>query len=227
MPVDTASDVSPSVADQDPAGRPRRPVGGRLLELGKSFLTLREGSVIVITIGVAVYFSATSDAFLTWDNFKTLLPYFAPVAILAAGQVFLMINGEIDLSIGAVYLFAPFMFHEFYDASIPLVLAFVLAMLACAVVGLFNGFATTVIGINSFITTLGTLLALEGVTLIISHAEPVVCSWSARITAATFRGQMRLFPVARQPSQDHTCSVEGCTCEGFERRMNGGGAAAA
>jgi simple sugar transport system permease protein len=173
VPVDTTSDVSPSVADQGPTGRPRRPVGGRLRGFATQFLTLREGSVIVITLGVAIYFAATTDAFMTWDNFKTLLPYFAPVAILAAGEVFLMINGEIDLSIGAVYLFAPFMFHEFYDASIPLVLAFVLAMAACSVVGLFNGFATTVIGINSFITTLGTLLALEGVTLIISHAEPV------------------------------------------------------
>ena len=50
--------------------------------------------------------------FVTGDNFKTLLPYFAPFAILAAGEVFLMINGEIDLSIGAVYLFAPFIFYE-------------------------------------------------------------------------------------------------------------------
>jgi simple sugar transport system permease protein len=173
VPVEAASDVSPSVADQGPTGRPSRPVGGRLLELAKRFLTLREGSVIVITIGVAVYFAATTDQFTTWDNFKTLLPYFAPVAILAAGEVFLMINGEIDLSIGAVYLFAPFIFHEFYDAGIPLMLALILAMGACAVVGLINGFFTTVVGISSFVATLGMLLALEGLTLIISHAEPV------------------------------------------------------
>jgi simple sugar transport system permease protein len=173
VPVDTASDVPPSVADQGPTGRPRRPVGGRVVGLAKRFLTLREGSVIVITLGVAVYFAVTTDAFLTWDNFKTLLPYFAPVAILAAGEVYLMINGEIDLSIGAVYLFAPFIFHEFYDAGIPLMPALILAMVACAVVGLINGLFTTVVGINSFISTLGMLLALEGLTLIISHAEPV------------------------------------------------------
>ena len=63
-----------------------------------------------------------------WDNFKTLLPYFAPFAILAAGEVMLMINGEIDLSIGAVYLFAPFMFHEFHVAGLPLLAALALAM---------------------------------------------------------------------------------------------------
>ena len=59
--------------------------------------------MIVITVLTILYFSVTLEQFATSGNFKTLLPYFAPVAILAAGEVFL-INGEIDLSIGAVYL---------------------------------------------------------------------------------------------------------------------------
>jgi simple sugar transport system permease protein len=154
-------------------GAPRRGLGAGALALGKRLLTLREASVIVITIVVAVYFTATTDTFATSDNFKTLLPYFAPVAILAAGEVFLMINGEIDLSIGAVYLFAPFLFYEVNNAGVALIPALVVALLACVVVGLFNGFFTTVIGINSFTTTLGTLFALTGFTLIISHAQPV------------------------------------------------------
>jgi simple sugar transport system permease protein len=139
----------------------------------KRFLTLREGSVIVITVLTIVYFSVTLDRFATADNFKTLLPYFAPVAILAAGEVFLMINGEIDLSIGAVYLFAPFIFYEFNNGGVPLIAALILAMIACMIIGLINGLFTAVVGINSFITTLGMLLAVEGLTLIISHAQPV------------------------------------------------------
>jgi simple sugar transport system permease protein len=127
----------------------------------------------VITIVVAAYFAATTDAFWTWENFKTLLPYFAPFAILAAGEIFLMINGEIDLSIGAVYLFAPFLFHEIVNWGLPLLPALALAMVGCMLVGLVNGFFTAVIGINSFVATLGMLLALSGFTLIISNAEPV------------------------------------------------------
>jgi simple sugar transport system permease protein len=41
------------------------------------------------------------------------------------------------------------------------------------VVGIINGVLTEVIGVSSFITTLGMLLALGGLTLIISHAQPV------------------------------------------------------
>jgi simple sugar transport system permease protein len=147
--------------------------GPGALGLFRRFLTLREGSVIVITIVVAAYFALTTNAFFTVENFKTLLPYFAPFAILAAGEVFLMINGEIDLSIGAVYLFCPFFFYEANNWGLPLVPSLVVALLACMVVGLINGIFTAVVGISSFVTTLGMLLALEGFTLIISNAQPV------------------------------------------------------
>ena len=43
----------------------------------------------------------------------------------------------------------------------------------CLLVGLVNGILTTFLRINSFITTLGMLLALTGLTLIISDAQPV------------------------------------------------------
>jgi len=81
--------------------------------LGRRALALREGSIIVITLVTAIYFSANTSNFLTGENFETLLPYFAPLAILAAGEVFVMILGEIDLSIAAMYLFAPILFYKF------------------------------------------------------------------------------------------------------------------
>jgi simple sugar transport system permease protein len=168
--VETGS--QPPRAEPGGAGAPRQAERTSALGWLRRFLTLREGSVIVITIAVGLYFALTVDQFATVDNFKTLLPYFAPVAILAAGEVFLMINGEIDLSIGAVYLFAPFMFYELHDI-LPLYPALIGCLLLSMVVGVINGFFTAVIGINSFITTLGMLLGLEGLTLIISHAQPV------------------------------------------------------
>ena len=77
---------------------------GGALSLAQRFLTLREGSIIVVTLITAIYYSINAANFATFDTFKNLLPYFAPFAILAAGEVFVMINGEIDLSIGGVLL---------------------------------------------------------------------------------------------------------------------------
>src|SRR3954464_3262855 len=137
------------------------------------FLTLREGSIIVVTLLAILYFSLSTEHFFTHANFINVLPYFAPFAILAAGEVLLMVAGEIDLSIGSVYLFSPFMFYQFSEAGLPLVANLILALLCSAVVGVINGIFVEVIGGSSFITTLGMLLGLGGLTLIISHAAPV------------------------------------------------------
>jgi simple sugar transport system permease protein len=160
------------------AGRP----GAR--ELARRFLTLREGSIIVVTILAALYFTLKVDRFATHANFVTLLPYFAPFAILAVGEVLLMVAGEIDLSIGSVYLFAPFMFYEFNQAGAGLVLCLIGALLVSSIVGLINGVITEVFGVSSFITTLGMLLGLGGLTLIISHAAPVAMP-GAEVTSHT------------------------------------------
>ena len=158
-------------------GRARRGRAGprrRGATLRERVLGLREGSIIVVTLVAAIYFSLNTSSFLTGENFKTLLPYFAPFAILAAGEVFVMILGEIDLSIGAMYLFAPFVFYKFTTAGIPLVPC-VARSRCCAAwsVGAVNGFFVAIVGINSFVTTLGMLFAFEGLTLIISHGEPI------------------------------------------------------
>jgi simple sugar transport system permease protein len=60
----------------------------------------------------------------------------------------------------------------------------VLALLCCALVGIVNGVLTEVIGVSSFITTLGMLLGLAGLTLIISHAAPVAMP-GAEVTSKT------------------------------------------
>jgi simple sugar transport system permease protein len=135
-------------------------------------LALREGSIVVVTVLVAIYFALNTSSFFTTANFKTLLPYFAPFAILGAGEVFVMVLGEIDLSIGGTYLLAPYLFYKLATGGMPLVPAVLLALLACMAVGLVNGFFVAIVGISSFVTTLGMLFTLEGLTLIISHGEP-------------------------------------------------------
>jgi simple sugar transport system permease protein len=161
----------------EPPGRTRgsRSAGaGRgVLGLARRALVLREGSIAVVTILAAIYFSVQNTHFLTSANMVNLLPYFAPFAILAAGEVMVMVAGEIDLSIGSVGLFAPTMFYEFNGLGIGLWANMILSLLCCAAVGVLNGVLTEVFGISSFVATLGSLLGLGGLTLIISHAAPV------------------------------------------------------
>ncbi len=179
----SAPSESPSPATGGPAHVPRasRPDWSDIRE---RILSLREGSIIVVTIIVAIYFTVNTSTFFTSDNFKTLLPYVAPFAILGAGEVFVMILGEIDLSIGGTYLLAPFLYYKIATAGIPLVPSVIIALIACMAVGLVNGFFTAIVGISSFVATLGMLFALEGLTLIISHGQPVATP-GAQVTTTT------------------------------------------
>src|SRR3954470_3582758 len=181
-PAASPADAAAAPSASPPAGPENR--RNRPREMALRFLTLREGSIVVVTLLAALYFTVKTDRFFTHANFVTLLPYFAPFAILAAGEVLLMVAGEIDLSIGSVYLFAPFMFYEFNQAGAGLVLCLILSLLTCMVVGLVNGVITEVFGVSSFITTLGMLLLLGGLTLIISHAAPVAMP-GAEVTSHT------------------------------------------
>src|SRR5947209_4283260 len=137
---------APATAPSEGQARASRP-GVR--DIVMKVLTLREGSIILITILTFVFFSASVSRFNTGGNFKNLLPYFAPYAILAAGEVFVMINGEIDLSIGAVYLFTPFLFYKLHHAGLPLYPALIVSLLVAMALGAVNGFAVAFVGISS------------------------------------------------------------------------------
>ena len=89
-------------------------------------------------------------------------------AIIAAGKVFLMISGEIDLSVGQVFALTAFIMYFLEDAGVPLMLAVVVSLIAASLIGLVNGVITTVVGVSSFITTLGMFFFLNGLTLTIS-----------------------------------------------------------
>jgi simple sugar transport system permease protein len=166
----TPAASGPSSAPPDEGHGLSRP-GAR--EVLNRLIALREGSIIVVTIIVAIYFSTNTSTFFTGENFKTLLPYFAPLAILGAGEVFVMILGEIDLSIGAMYLFAPIVFYKLDNAGLGLVPSLVISLLICMVVGAINGAFVAIVGVSSFVTTLGMLFSFEGLSLIISKGTPV------------------------------------------------------
>ena len=165
----TAADLAMAVtaAPEAPPRGPGAAPGPRAARsaCGKRFLTLREGSIIVVTLITFDLFRATSadGRFLTVDSLKTLLPFFAPFAILAAGEVFVMINGEIDLSIGAMYLFMPFCSTSCTTRRIAAVPgADPGADRGDGARRCSTGSPSPYVGISSFVATLGMLFALDG-----------------------------------------------------------------
>ncbi|RSM73249.1 ABC transporter permease [Actinoplanes sp. ATCC 53533] len=153
---------------------PARPASARLRRARDAFLHRREASVLIVAIGLVVYFQVATPIFLTSDNLRNVAQATAPTAIVAVGIVFLLVSGEIDISVGMVAALAPYLMHyaiDFYGvAAVP---AIILALAIAAVVGLANGLITTRLGVPSFVTTLGMFYLLYGILLTTSKAYPV------------------------------------------------------
>jgi simple sugar transport system permease protein len=137
-------------------------------------LRWQELSILVVAVILTAYFEwANTDFLLTDASLQNLSQFVAPAAIIACGEVMLMIGGEIDLSAGMVFALAPFVMHFAHAAGAPLPLAVVAALAVSALVGLVNGMLTVLLKVPSFITTLGTNFLLNGLTLTLSHGTPV------------------------------------------------------
>jgi simple sugar transport system permease protein len=165
----TAQAPEGAAAPQADGAAARRRWSSRAIEFA---LARRELSIAVVAVALYVYFMNTVTDFASTANLQTLGTFIAATAIIAAGEVFLMISGEIDLSVGQVFALTAFLVYFINDAGVPLLLAVVLALVAAAGIGLVNGIITTVVGVSSFITTLGTFFLLNGVTLTISDGRP-------------------------------------------------------
>jgi simple sugar transport system permease protein len=164
--------MTPGVLAPDappPPPAPTRP--RRILD---AFLRRREASVLVVAIGLVGYFQASTPLFLTTDNLRNIAQATAPTAIVAVGIVFLLVSGEIDISVGMVAALAPYLMHYAIDLyGVPAVPGIVLALAVAALIGLVNGLITTRLRVPSFVTTLGMFYLLYGILLTTSRAYPV------------------------------------------------------
>ena len=140
---------------------------------GLFLLRSREASTAIAGIVMVIYFQSTAPAFLSPSNIGNLAEYTAMTAIIAAGLVMVLIAGEVDLSVGQVYALAPFVMYFAQKAGVPFLLAVPIGLIAAASVGVVNGIFTVLLRIPSFITTLGTLFLINGLTLTLSGGFPV------------------------------------------------------
>ncbi|NKQ58697.1 ABC transporter permease [Amycolatopsis sp. K13G38] len=137
-------------------------------------IRVKELSILLVTIAAAIYFGLTSGpGFTTTENYHTIAQYVAPWAIVGAGEVMVLICGQIDLSAGFVFTLSPFVLMLFYNNGWPLILALIGSVVISAAIGTVNGLVHTLFGLSSFITTLGMAFLLWGLSLIISGGSPV------------------------------------------------------
>jgi D-xylose transport system permease protein len=125
--------------------------------------------VVVALILITIVFYKVNSNFLTAGNFTNLMVQMAAVTTIAIGVVFVLLLGEIDLSIGYVSGIAGVVVAklQFPDSSWEVrgVAAIAIAVAVTALIGLFQGSFVAIIGVPSFVVTLAGLLFWQGVIL--------------------------------------------------------------
>ena len=130
--------------------------------------------LVFLAVCVIVSLSIPDDfRFLQSANIRILMRAIPPLGIMALGVGLLMICGEFDLSVGAVFIVAPYVMVFAYVNDVPLALAIIAGMGTGMAIGLINGVITTRFGIPSFITTLGMLFILRAGARIIANNRPL------------------------------------------------------
>jgi D-xylose transport system permease protein len=116
---------------------------------------------------VSILFQVLNDKFLTAGNLVNLLVQSAVFSLLAMGEIFALLLGEIDLSIGFVAGLGAVILAELVKPNVgwPWWGAIAAALVVCALIGVLQGTLITRIGLPSFVVTLAGLLVWQGVML--------------------------------------------------------------
>jgi D-xylose transport system permease protein len=122
--------------------------------------------VIIGLIGIVIAFSLTTPNFFTAVNFNNIIAQMAGTTMLAFGVVFVLLLGEIDLSIAYVSAVAGVVAAELQlpdsGHTLPGIWPIVAALIVVALIGLVQGSFVALIGVPSFVVTLAGLLIWQG-----------------------------------------------------------------
>jgi ribose transport system permease protein len=131
------------------------------------------GTIFVLLLILWVWITILNPTFAEPGPFLAYLKRSAPLVILAAGAYFVLISGNFDLSVGSLVTVIVVVAARVIDNEPSRMWPVIALLLAIGViVGFVNGFISTVLRVPSFITTLGTLLILNGAVFLWTGGAP-------------------------------------------------------
>lgn len=131
---------------------------------------LAKQGILIAFVVFMVGFTIANPKFLTPDNILSVVRSSAILGVMALGVTFVVISGNLDLSVGSMMSFSTIVVLDLHDKlgpamAIPLMFAMTLAL------GALIGFLVGYLKLNSLIVTLGMLSAIHGLTLTYSGGK--------------------------------------------------------
>jgi len=139
----------------------------------KKVLAIRGmGQVLTVTFGLiilCIVFGVLNPNFFSEKNIGNLLRQIAPILIVGIGQSYVLITGNIDLSIGSVVGMSCMISATLMTKGVNPWIAVMIAVGCCLIVGVVNGLLIAKFQLPPFIATLGTMTISRGVAQIVNN----------------------------------------------------------
>jgi len=148
------------------------------------------GGIFLALVTLCVIFSVANPRFMSVANFTNILQQVAVIAICAFGMTWVILLGEIDLSVGSMIAVAGMVGAQCFAFGTGFVPAVVLTLAAGALMGLFNGALIAKLMLPSFIVTVATMGIYRGMVSLPTNGAPAMIlneTWTA-IGAGAFLG---------------------------------------
>lgn len=130
------------------------------------------GQVVTVGVGLVVMcvvFGIINPTFFSGKNVANLLRQIAPILLIGIGQSYVLITGNIDLSIGSVVGMSCMISATMMTKGLNPWAAVVLTLMCCLVVGIVNGLLVAKCKLPPFIATLGTMTIARGIAQIVNN----------------------------------------------------------
>jgi rhamnose transport system permease protein len=120
-------------------------------------------AILALLALVLILASLTTDGFLTSLNVSYIFSNTSEITIMAFAMTFLIITGEIVLSIASILALGSSMLGWSYQKGAPIWLSIIICLIVGTVCGFINGFLVTKVGLGSLAVTIGTLALYRGI----------------------------------------------------------------
>ncbi|CCH77474.1 Inner-membrane translocator [Nostocoides japonicum T1-X7] len=130
--------------------------------------TLGRFGILVAVVALFIILSLTTPGFFSGLNLRNLLDQQAPILIAAAPLTLVLIAGQFDVSLSAVYITAPLVGLQVESHTGSIALAVLAGLVAGLAAGAFNALLVVICRINSFISTLAASYIIAGIGYLVS-----------------------------------------------------------
>jgi len=153
----------------------------KLREMSRRALSSNLLGLFVVLILMCVVFTILKPGFLTGKNLLNILTAASLSGLIAIGESYLIIAGQIDLSPGAIAAFAGVFSALLAQRGMPILLIILITVAVGALFGAVSAFQVNALKIQPFIATLAVMSIARGLAYIICAGKPVFISHNTYI----------------------------------------------